>query len=120
MDIEWAHAIAPMANIDLFEATNDGNTAWDLGNLFTAVHTADNTPGVVCRIDELGRRRIRSGPRPRLRLTTPRISPRRRATWAVRPRWAAPSIAGGITYLVASGDAGAYGDGFPYDSTPDA
>jgi subtilase family serine protease len=44
LDIEWAHAIAPMANIDLFEATNDSGI---LGNLFTAAQTAAKTPGVV-------------------------------------------------------------------------
>ena len=45
LDIEWAHAMAPMANIILFEATNDtGNNG---SNLFTAVQTAANTPGVV-------------------------------------------------------------------------
>ncbi|MGO9113900.1 MAG: IPT/TIG domain-containing protein [Thermoguttaceae bacterium] len=44
MDIEWAHAIAPMANIILFEAINDSNAG---SNLFTAAQTAADTPGVV-------------------------------------------------------------------------
>ena len=44
LDIEWAHAIAPMANIDLFEANDDSGT---LGNLFTAAKNAAKTPGVV-------------------------------------------------------------------------
>ncbi len=41
LDVEWAHAIAPQANIVLVEA-NSNNTA----DLFQAVSTAANTPGV--------------------------------------------------------------------------
>ena len=44
LDIEWAHAIAPMANIILFEATNDSNNC---ANLFIAAQTAAKTSGVV-------------------------------------------------------------------------
>ena len=44
LDIEWAHATAPMANIILFEANNDSNNG---SNLYTAIQTAANTPGVV-------------------------------------------------------------------------
>ncbi len=44
LDIEWAHAIAPMANIMLFEATDDTNNG---SNLFLAAQAAANTPGVV-------------------------------------------------------------------------
>lgn len=40
LDIEWAHAVAPLANIILFEA----DSAYDL---LTAVQTAASTPGVV-------------------------------------------------------------------------
>ena len=42
LDVEWAHAIAPEANIILFEATNDSNS-----NLFTAVSTAGTYCSVV-------------------------------------------------------------------------
>ena len=42
LDIEWAHAIAPAASIDLVEASNDVNNA----DMFTAVATAANLPGV--------------------------------------------------------------------------
>ena len=43
LDIEWAHVMAPGANIILFEADNDlGN----LASLFSTVTAADNTPGV--------------------------------------------------------------------------
>ena len=43
LDVEWAHAIAPQANLILFEA--DSPTNQDL--ISTAVNTARNTPGVV-------------------------------------------------------------------------
>jgi uncharacterized repeat protein (TIGR01451 family) len=42
LDVEWAHAIAPGAKILLVEA-NSAN----YNDLFTAVHTAASTPGVV-------------------------------------------------------------------------
>ena len=41
LDIEWAHGLAPGANIDLVEASNDDNAS-----LFAAVTTAANLPGV--------------------------------------------------------------------------
>ena len=40
LDIEWVHAMAPMANIILFEASNTGT------GLYTAVQTAASTAGV--------------------------------------------------------------------------
>jgi hypothetical protein len=42
LDIEWAHAIAPAASIDLVEANTDTNN----NDLFTAVATAAALPGV--------------------------------------------------------------------------
>jgi hypothetical protein len=42
LDVEWAHAIAPGANILVVEAQSDS-----FGNLMTAVDLARNTPGVV-------------------------------------------------------------------------
>jgi hypothetical protein len=42
LDVEWAHAIAPAASIDLLEANDNSNV-----NLYTAVQTAANLPGVV-------------------------------------------------------------------------
>src|SRR5262249_48245223 len=42
LDVEWAHAIAPAANILLFEANSLSNQ--DLG---TAIATAEQVPGVV-------------------------------------------------------------------------
>src|SRR6185437_6146588 len=41
LDVEWAHAIAPDANLLLVEASSDGVTA-----LFGAVSYASNLPGV--------------------------------------------------------------------------
>jgi hypothetical protein len=41
LDVQWAHAIAPQANIILFEATTSG-----LADLYSAAMTAANTPGV--------------------------------------------------------------------------
>jgi hypothetical protein len=41
LDVEWSHAIAPDANIVLVEADNS-----DFTNLFAAVNTARNMPGV--------------------------------------------------------------------------
>src|SRR5262249_9700560 len=42
LDIEWAHALAPGASIDLVEASTDTNN----NDLWTAVHTAAGLPGV--------------------------------------------------------------------------
>ena len=53
LDIEWAHVMAPMANIILFEATSDAAT-----DLYTAVQTAASHAGRGCRLDELERQRV--------------------------------------------------------------
>jgi len=42
LDVEWAHAVAPGANILLMEANSNS-----FSDLFAAVNTAKNTPGVV-------------------------------------------------------------------------
>ena len=47
LDIEWAHVMAPMANIILFEASDAGS------GLYTAVKTAANTLGCRRDFDEL-------------------------------------------------------------------
>ena len=110
-----AHAIAPMANIDLFEASNDSN---NMANLFTAVHTADNTPGVVVvSMSWDGDESIWSTAQIANYNSTDFST--RRATSAARPRWAARRLAGGITYFVASGDNGAYGDGSDISPAPE-
>jgi subtilase family serine protease len=47
LDVEWAHAVAPKANILLVEAASDGLDATGKpADLLTAVTTAANTPGV--------------------------------------------------------------------------
>ena len=112
MDIEWAHAIAPMANIDLFEAANDGN---NIANLFTAVHTADNTPGVVAVSmswdgDESTWTAGQIANYDTTDFTTPAGHLGGSATIG------GTQLAGGITYLAASGDEGAYGNA---DASPE-
>jgi subtilase family serine protease len=48
LDVEWAHAIAPRANILLVEAASDQLTRTGVpADLLSAVDTARNTPGVV-------------------------------------------------------------------------
>jgi subtilase family serine protease len=48
LDVEWAHAVAPKANIVLVEAASDGQNALtgEPTDLLHAVQTAANTPGV--------------------------------------------------------------------------
>ena len=114
LDIEWAHAIAPMANIDLFEASDNSN---NLANLFAAVNAADNTPGVVCvsmswSVDDSNFSAAQVANYDATDFTTPTGHMGGSATMG------GTELAGGITYLVASGDAGAYGDGL--DTSPEA
>jgi subtilase family serine protease len=47
LDVEWAHAIAPGANILVVEAAPSGSQTQELQNLLNAVNTARNSPGVV-------------------------------------------------------------------------
>jgi subtilase family serine protease len=47
MDVEWAHAIAPGANILVVEAAPSYSQIQELQNLLNAVNTARNTAGVV-------------------------------------------------------------------------
>ena len=47
LDVEWAHAVAPGANILLVEAAPSGSQTQELQNLMNAVNLARNTPGVV-------------------------------------------------------------------------
>ena len=47
MDVEWAHAIAPGANILVVEAAPSFSQSQELQNLLNAVNTARNTAGVV-------------------------------------------------------------------------
>jgi subtilase family serine protease len=47
LDVEWAHAIAPGANILVVEAAPSGSPTQELQNLLNSVNTARNTAGVV-------------------------------------------------------------------------
>ncbi|MGP0064558.1 MAG: hypothetical protein ACLQGP_13295, partial [Isosphaeraceae bacterium] len=47
MDVEWAHAVAPGANILVVEAAPSNSDTQALANLMSAVQTASSTPGVV-------------------------------------------------------------------------
>ena len=47
LDVEWAHAIAPGANILVVEAAPGNTRASNYRILMAAVQTASTTPGVV-------------------------------------------------------------------------
>ncbi len=47
LDVEWAHAIAPGANLLVVEAAPSGLATQELQNLLAAVNVARSTPGVV-------------------------------------------------------------------------
>jgi hypothetical protein len=87
LDIEWAHGIAPGANIVFVEATTDSNS-----DLFTAVATAEALPGISAvslswGLDEYSGENAQDS------------------------TFVTPSGHPGVTVLAASGDAG----GFSYD-----
>ena len=46
LDVEWAHAIAPGANIEVVEAAPGNNDAQSFSDFITAVQTASQTKGV--------------------------------------------------------------------------
>ena len=80
LDIEWAHVMAPMANIVLFEASS---------NLFAAVQAADNTSGVVA-ISMSWSQNENSGSRSSQTMTIPLTSQPLPGMSAVRHPWVAP------------------------------
>ena len=53
LDVEWAHAVAPEANIVLVEASSAS-----LSSLFSAVNYASRSTGCQRRLDELGNDRV--------------------------------------------------------------
>ncbi len=89
LDIEWAHAMAPGANIVLVEATSDSNA-----DLFAAVKTAASLPGVSAVSMSWGVTEF-SGEQ------------------SQDSTFVTPSGHQGVTFLAASGDNGGYG----YDSS---
>ncbi len=100
LDIEWAHVMAPLANIILFEANSASN------DLFTAVQTAASTPGVVAVSMSWG-----GGEFPgessydATYFTTPPGHVGGSATLG------GAGLAGGVTFLASAGDSGAYAPG---------
>ena len=82
LDIEWAHVMAPMANIVLVEASNTGS------GLYTGVQTAADTPGVTVISMSWSGNEFRH-------------------ETADDPIF----VASGITFLAAAGDSGAYASG---------
>ncbi|HWE92329.1 MAG TPA: hypothetical protein VG269_00005 [Tepidisphaeraceae bacterium] len=93
LDIEWAHAIAPEANIALYEATNSSS-------LFSAVATARQATGVtVVSMSWGGSEFSGETSYDTTYFTTP------------SGHVGAGGRAGGITFVASSGDSGAYSSG---------
>jgi subtilase family serine protease len=95
LDVEWAHAIAPGANILVVEASSQSLPA-----LVTAINTARNTPGVVAVSMSWG------------------FSEFRKET-AFNSTFMTPSGHAGITFIASSGDDG-FGGGPEWPSTAPA
>ncbi len=93
LDIEWAHVMAPMANIILFEAADNDN------GLFTAVQTAAATPGVVVVSMSWGGDEVSD-------------------ETAADSCFTTPSGHNGVTFLAATGDYGAYSSDSTTTITP--
>ena len=118
LDIEYAHAIAPMANIILFEANDDSG---NLDNLFTAVQSAANTPGVVAVSMSWGM--DESGP---YGLTAAEVSEDDITCFNTPSGHLGGSatlggtdLPGGVTFLTSAGDNGAYSNDAPTSVTPE-
>jgi hypothetical protein len=95
LDVEWAHAFAPMANIILFEANSASNT-----DLFTAVATAAATAGVSVVSMSFGEPQLSffySG--------TPETT--------FNSTFKTPAGHQGVTFLASTGDSGALGVNYP-------
>jgi hypothetical protein len=87
LDVEWAHAIAPQANIILFEA----NSTSDADLISTAVNTARNYPGVSAVTMSFGRSEEGS------------------ADIALNSVFTTPVGHAGVTFLASTGDDGSPG-----------
>jgi len=97
LDIEWAHAIAPGANILLVEANGSSTTSSvNLTDLITAATWAANQPGVVAVSMSFG-----SGESP--------------SDLSEDSSFTTPAGHAGVTFLAATGDEGPPG-GYPADS----
>jgi hypothetical protein len=87
LDVEWAHAIAPGANILLVEANSSS-----LANLLAAVDTARNEPGVVAVSLSWGTSEFNLNPSA--------------ASYYDQNLFVTPSNHTGVTFVAASGDNG--------------
>jgi hypothetical protein len=94
LDVEWAHAVAPGASIDLVEATSG-----DFSDLMAAVNTARNLPGVSVVSMSFGW--------PEATLDSLNGTGSELATDAT---FTTPAGHQGVTFLAATGDNGAPGD----------
>jgi len=108
LDIEWAHVMAPMANIILFEAS--------INNLYTAVYTAAHTNGVVVVSMSWSAAESTVGASGESSddtndFVTPSGHLGGSATLG------GTDLAGNITFLAATGDSGAYGGNAATDTT---
>jgi hypothetical protein len=95
LDVEWAHAIAPDASIIVYDAAyepNDGTTSYL--NLIDAMHEASLLPGVSVVTLSYGE--------PEYALSESGIT---------ETQLDSNFTTTGVTFLAASGDSGAYGDG---------
>src|SRR5205807_6453436 len=84
LDVEWAHAIAPRANILLVEANSNSTS-----NLFTAVRFAAGQPGVVVVSMSWGSGEVST------------------ETGTDASTFRTPSGHAGVTFVASSGDSGA-------------
>ena len=84
LDVEWAHAMAPGAKIDVIEAAPGNTDSQVLANLMTAVQTANHTAGVTVVSMSWGMSEFSNEASYDSNFTTP-----------------------GITYIASSGDSGA-------------
>ncbi|MGO9114213.1 MAG: autotransporter-associated beta strand repeat-containing protein [Thermoguttaceae bacterium] len=101
LDIEWTHVMAPMANIILLEANSESNS-----DLYAAVQAAENLPGVVAiSMSWSGAEYSSETSDDSTYFTTPAGHVGGAATVG------GTGIPGGITFLAATGDSGAYADG---------
>jgi hypothetical protein len=95
LDVEWAHAVAPKANILLVEASSDSDS-----DLFSAVNTAKGYTGVSVVSMSWG---------------TTEFS----GETSYDSYFTTPAGHNGVTFVAASGDNGAYGSGFGHTLVAD-
>ena len=108
LDIEWAHTMAPMANIILFEASDPSDN-----NLYTAVQTAANTPGVVAVSMSWGQGEFAGETKyDSAYFVTPKGHVGGAASLG------STGLPGGVTFLASAGDSGAYDSWYTDTITP--